>query len=99
MSLARTMVFLGGAILLSGCHRLSARLNPDCHIMQEYQQARQLAPLKVPQGLDNPNTQGALVIPTVDLAPPPPGLHDACYDQPPHFTPSPTNKAASRSPG
>ena len=50
-----------------------ARLKADCHRPQEYQRAVQVAPLKVPAGLDTPNTQGALVIPTVELAPPPPG--------------------------
>ncbi|HMK86460.1 MAG TPA: hypothetical protein VK437_10920, partial [Steroidobacteraceae bacterium] len=42
-----------------------------------------------------PNTQGALVIPTVELAPPPPGPHDACLDEPPRYKPAPPNKAAS----
>ena len=67
----------------------------DCHRPQEYQRAAQVAPLKVPAGLDTPNTQGALVIPTVDLAPPPPGPHDACLDTPPRYKPAPPNKAAS----
>jgi uncharacterized lipoprotein len=99
MSLVRTMVFLGGATLLSGCHYISARLNPDCHQKQEYQHSREVAALKVPDGMDNPNTKDSLVIPTVELAPPPPGPHDACFDQPPHYTPAPTNKAASPTPG
>ena len=29
----------------------------------------------------------------------PPGPNDACFDQPPHYTPAPTNKAASPTPG
>jgi len=56
MSLVRTLVFLGGATLLSGCHYVSARLNPDCHQKQEYQHSREVAALKVPDGMDNPNT-------------------------------------------
>ena len=54
----------------------------------------QKPPLKVPAGLDTPNTAGALVIPTVELAPPPPGPHDACLDVPPRYKPAPPNKAA-----
>jgi uncharacterized lipoprotein len=99
MSLVRTSVLVAGMALLCGCHFVSKRLNPDCHSKQEYQHARQLAPLKVPQGLDTPNTQGALAIPNVDLAPPPPGPKDACLDSPPHYTPAPPNKAASPTPG
>ncbi len=94
MSFARIIGFVGAATLLSGCHIVS-RLNPDCHVRQEYQQAAQVAPLKVPEGLDSPNTKDALVIPTVELAPPPPGPKDACLDLPPPYKPAPTNKAAS----
>jgi uncharacterized lipoprotein len=83
------------AVLLCGCHGIVSRLNPDCHTRQEYQSATQVAALKVPEGLDKPNTQGALVIPSVELAPPPPGPKDACLDLPPKYTPAPQNKAAS----
>jgi uncharacterized lipoprotein len=97
MILRRFVVFAGiagAASLMSGCHIMS-RLNPDCHTTQEYQHATQVAALKVPEGLDNPNTQGALVIPNVELAAPPPGPNDACLDLPPKYKPAPQNKAAS----
>ncbi len=81
------------ATLLSACHMFSRVA--DCHRPQEYQRAVQLPPLKVPAGLDTPNTQGALVIPTVDLVPPPRGPHEACLDAPPRYKPAPPNKAAS----
>jgi uncharacterized lipoprotein len=83
-------------LCLSGCH-LFAKLQPDCHHPQEYQRANSVSPLIVPEGLDKPNTQGALVIPTVELAPPPPGPKDACLDQPPRYKAAPPNKAASPS--
>ena len=96
MSFARIIVFLAAASLMSGCFsHIVSRLNPDCHTRQEYQAAAQVAPLKVPEGLDTPNTQGALVIPTVELAPPEPGPKDACLDLPPRYKPAPPNKAAS----
>jgi hypothetical protein len=87
------LAIVGAAVLLNGCHFF--RGSVDCHRPQEYQRAVQRAPLKVPAGLDTPNTQGALVIPTVELAPPPPGPHDACLDSPPRYKAAPPNKAAS----
>ena len=94
MKFERTIVLAGVILLLNGCH-LSRRLNPDCHVRQEYQQARQVAPLKVPEGLDSPNTQGALLIPDVELSPPPPGPHEACLDVPPRYKPAAPNKAGA----
>ena len=67
MSLERFFLSIAAAALLSGCH-LFSKLTPDCHSPQEYMHAGQVPPLKVPAGLDSPNTQGALVIPTVELA-------------------------------
>jgi len=96
VSVNRFAVIIGAALSLSGCHIFHRAA--DCHRPQEYQRAVQLAPLKVPAGLDTPNTQGALVIPTVELAAPPPGPHDACLDQPPRYKPAPPNKAASAQP-
>lgn len=94
MSLDRVIMLIAAAALMSGCH-LFGKLTPDCHTRQEYQRAGQVAPLKVPEGLDSPNTQGALVIPTVALALPPPGPKDTCLDVPPRYEPAPPNKAAS----
>jgi uncharacterized lipoprotein len=85
---------MAAAALMSGCH-LFSKLTPDCHTAQEYQRAGQTAPLKVPPGLDSPNTKDALVIPTVELAAPPPGPKDACLDLPPRYKPAPSNKAGS----
>jgi opacity protein-like surface antigen len=89
MSFDRVLMLIAAAALTSGC-----KLTTDCHSQQEYQRAGQMAPLKVPAGLDSPNTQGALVIPTVDVTPPPPGPNDACLDVPPRYVPAPSNKAA-----
>jgi uncharacterized lipoprotein len=94
MSLDRLMLIIAAAMIVSGCHRFG-RAVPDCHRPQEYQSAVQLAPLKVPAGLDTPNTQGALVIPTLEITPPPPAANAACLDTPPRYKPAPANKAAS----
>ena len=94
MSFDRILVVIAASTLLSGCH-LFSKLNPDCHSAQEYQHALSAAPLKVPAGLDSPNTAGALVIPPVSDAPPPPGPHYQCLDIPPRYKPAPSSKAAS----
>ena len=94
MTFDRFALAIAAGMLLSGCH-LFSKLNPDCHSAQEYQRARQVAPLKVPEGLDVPNTQGALVIPTVELTAPPLGPKDQCYDVPPRYKAAPPNKAAA----
>jgi uncharacterized lipoprotein len=93
MSRDRILLWVAASALMSGCH-LFSKLNPDCHAAQEYQHALSAPPLKVPAGLDSPNTAGALVIPTVTDVPPPPGPHDTCYDIPPRYKPAPSNKAA-----
>jgi uncharacterized lipoprotein len=92
MSLDRILLLVAASALMSGCH-FFAKLNPDCHSPQEFQHALSAPPLKVPAGLDSPNTAGALVIPTVADAPPPPGPHDTCFDIPPHYQPAPSNRA------
>jgi uncharacterized lipoprotein len=94
----RIVLVIAVAILSNGCSRLLHGFAPDCHKPQEYQRAVQKSPLQVPAGLDTPNTTGALVIPALGLAPPPPGRHDQCMDVPPRYKPAPPNKAAS-SPG
>jgi uncharacterized lipoprotein len=94
MRFDRIVMAAAVAVSLSGCHLLN-KLQPDCHHPQEYQRAREVPALIVPQGLDKPNTAGALAVPAVDLAPPPPGPKDACLDIPPRYQPAPSNKAAS----
>jgi uncharacterized lipoprotein len=94
MSFDRILTLLAASALMSGCH-LFTKLNPDCHTAQEYQHAVSAPPLKVPAGMDKPNTTGALVIPAVGDVPPPLGPKDSCYDVPPRYKPAPQNKAAS----
>jgi uncharacterized lipoprotein len=94
MSFERVLLLVAASALMSGCH-LFTKLNPDCHSRQDYQNALSAPALKVPPGLDSPNTAGALVIPAVTDVPPPPGRKDTCYDVPPRYKPAPQNKAAS----
>lgn len=99
-ALLRLAAVCVAAALISGCHfnpfrRFQHIAEVNCHKPQEYQRAVQVAPLKVPSGLDTPNTQGALVIPTLDLAPPPPGPKEPCLDVPPKYKPAPPPKGLS----
>ncbi len=94
MSGPRGLAALLFVLILPGCH-ISKRLHPDCHQPQDYQRAISLPPLKVPSGMDSPNTQGALVIPTVELTAPPPGPKDPCLDLPPKYQPAPAARPAS----
>ncbi len=91
MRFDRVLIFIAATTPLCGCH-IFRSLTRIVIRRREYQRAVQMAPLKVPAGLDSPNTQGALVIPTVELAPPPPGPHDACLDTPPRYVPAPSGR-------
>ena len=59
MILDRVLMLVAAAALMSGCH-MFGKMKSDCHSEQEYQRAAQMPPLKVPSGLDSPNTQGWL---------------------------------------
>jgi len=81
MSMRRLMIGFAVSMVLGGCHGNPFRaVGENCHKPQVYQRAASVAPLKVPQGADAPNVAGALVIPSVDAAPPPPGPADPCPD-------------------
>ena len=92
MSFDRILLLAATSSLLCGCNPFT-KLTPDCHSTQEYQHSVSAPALKVPAGLDTPNTAGALVIPNVEVAPPAPGPNDSCYDVPPRYKAAPTNKA------
>lgn len=70
--------------LLGGCrvlHNAGA-----CHKRQDYQSATSVPPLKIPQGLDSPDTAGALKLPVLNEPTPPPRTSkDPCLDEPPPF--------------
>ena len=68
---------------LGGCRALGANA---CHAPQPYASARSVAPLRIPPGLDSPDTSNALRIPTLnEPAPPPRKGREPCLDEPPPF--------------
>ena len=74
-------------LALGGCHSIH-RLTQSCNKDTDgYKQAINVAPIKVPPGVDAPDTRSALQIPVLnEPAPPPRGPRDPCLDAPPKFT-------------
>lgn len=70
--------------MLAGCHLLSS----SCHEPREYQVAKSVPPLKVPDTVGAPSTRGALRIPDVGATPRAPGKGEPCLDEPPSFYPN-----------
>ena len=91
----RWLIIIGALAAASGCHFLRAKTG--CHADQPYQHAQQLPPLKVPAGLDAPNTATALVIPQVAGDIPSRGPKDPCLEEPPAYKSAPPNKPLPQS--
>ncbi len=74
-------------LALCGCrslHRFTESCNADT---DRYMQATTVPPIKVPPGIDPPDTKSALQIPVLnEPAEPPRGPRDPCLDAPPKFT-------------
>ena len=84
MKSARGILGLAPLLLaLSACHMFHGN---SCHGPQAYVGANSVAPLKIPAGLDAPETGNALRIPALnEPAPPARKGKDPCLDEPPPF--------------
>ena len=72
--------------LMSGCHVFRSASAKACHGAQPYQKAQSVPPLKIPPGMDAPDTTHALRLPTLNEPPQPPRKgKDPCLDEPPPF--------------
>jgi len=72
--------------LLSGCHVFRGASAKACHGAQPYQKAQSAPPLKIPPGVDAPDTTNALRLPALnEPAPPPRKGKQPCLDEPPPF--------------
>jgi uncharacterized lipoprotein len=79
-------------LALTGCHPFRGR-ELACHKPRPYMAATSVAPLKIPAGLDTPDTTNALHIPPLsEPAPPPRKGKEPCLDEAPSFKlpPKPT---------
>jgi hypothetical protein len=72
---------------LSSCHMFHS-LTHTCELdTDSYQKANSVTPLRVPLGIDAPDSKSGLQIPALnEPAPPPRGPRDPCLDEPPKFT-------------
>jgi len=69
---------IGGLLLTGGCHTLRGCSNPET-----YSTSEELPPLKIPVGLDAPDTEQALQIPALSAPQAPPTAANACLEEPP----------------
>jgi len=77
---------LSTALAVSGCHH-GLKTARACNKPQAYESAQSIPPLKVPAGVDRPDTHAALRLPELnEPAPPPRPLSGPCLDAPPSFT-------------
>lgn len=80
--------FVAAGVALAGCHPIQALKSRElsCHTKQPYMAATSVPPLKIPPGLDTPDTTNALHIPPLnEPAPPPRRGKQPCLDEPPPF--------------
>ena len=91
MTASRTMLLLalsGALLAMGGCKRLTGAGN--CNKPQLYAQAQGVPALRIPLGLDAPDTRGALRIPELNEPEAPRAAGDPCLDEPPPYvTPAP----------
>jgi uncharacterized lipoprotein len=81
-------ILLAVSFALTGCHPIRALRSRElsCHRKQPYMAATSATPLKIPAGLDNPDTTNALHIPPLnEPAPPARKGKEPCLDEPPSF--------------
>jgi uncharacterized lipoprotein len=87
-SVLKLGVLLAISLALAGCHPIRAMKARalSCHNAQPYMKSTSVAPLKIPAGLDVPDTTNALKIPDLnEPAPPPRKGREPCLDEPPSF--------------
>jgi hypothetical protein len=72
--------------LVGGCHLFRGASAKACHSPHPYQKAQTVPPLKIPGGLDAPDTTNALRLPTLaDPGPAPRSGKQPCLDEPPPY--------------
>jgi uncharacterized lipoprotein len=73
--------------MTSGCNPFRrSHADAVCKGPEGYANATSVAPLKIPAGLESPDTRGALRIPDLNTPEPPPRTKAAgCLDEPPPY--------------
>jgi hypothetical protein len=80
----------GMLLLTGGCHVLGTCNNPEA-----YAGAREIPPLKMPVGLDGPDTSRAVRIPPLDEPEAPRGADAPCLEEPPPWAGAPKSTGAA----
>ena len=77
---------IGLALLaVAGCSSKHRDRASSCRETTEVTQAKNLPALKVPPGLDTPDTRNAIKVPELNEPERPRGPHDPCLSQPPSY--------------
>ena len=84
-SVLKVGLVLALALTLPGC-KVFRSASASCHKKQAYMAASSVPQLKIPPGLDAPDTTNALRIPDLkEPAPPPRKGKQPCLDEPPQY--------------
>lgn len=88
MNLRPLILSIAGAslLLMAGCRTVSGG---SCHKVQPYESAESLPALRMPAGLDGPDTSGAMEIPQLNEPMAPLDPDGPCLDAPPAITAPP----------
>ncbi len=100
-ALWRALLGAVAVIALAGCHHAipKAFKAKDCNRPQPFDRAQSIPPLRVPPGIDPPDTHSSLRIPAYnEPAPPPRPLTGPCLDEPPLYA-TPNTTTPSPAPG
>jgi hypothetical protein len=81
--LVMVAVLAGGMLLAGACKQLTGG---SCNKPQAYAAAEEVPPLRIPVGLDGPDTRAALKVPPLDEPEAPRSASDPCLDAPPPNT-------------
>ncbi|MDE2295358.1 MAG: hypothetical protein KGL36_07870 [Gammaproteobacteria bacterium] len=84
MKLIRALTIATVAALMAGCHLL----RPRCGGLEDYRSAEVIAPLRVPDGMQTPDSKEALRIPP-PAAGAPLASKDRCLEKPPQYRENP----------
>jgi uncharacterized lipoprotein len=87
MKIANGFMCLTLLVGVSGCHMLHNKFSSNrCSVSRTYEGERSVAALKVPAGMDAPETANALRLPQLNEPAPPARARGApCLDEPPSF--------------
>ncbi len=83
------LVALASSLLLGGCKHLGG----GCNKPEGYAGAEELPPLRIPAGLDGPDTRSALRIPELNEPEAPRDPKGGCLEDPPPLAPTPAPAA------